>query len=345
MDFSNYVDIGTLSDEEYQEYYDTLLSLVDELFKDNDEEIEEFRKNSILTKDQLLSSISETIDHYQKEANSGSEKHAPVYYSTINQILKKFRYQVENLTLPEPLHTWWFYSYEISDTGIRLFLNYLDWEADLQSTEIKCRINSSFTLVEVQADLMTVNDYAKRYDIQPVTVRQWIRRGKIRSAIKFGGEWRIPELFELNKVRGYTPSIYVWSSTLTDVPEKFAFLNDFVSARFSQDLKDKKIYTVEFSSADYGSTSIVYKEDIEDFKILFDQAGFNLVFEDNGDYYDVTIQMSRETREELELFMMSNPLVANKTLLHFDDRSVHIGLDYTGYDGFEIDASQFLSDE
>ena len=325
--------IQELNDEEYEEQYNELLNEMD-IFLNS--EINEFKGQSILTQEQLVSSIAATINHYQDEANSGSDNHAPVYYATVDHMLKEFKKRVAALTLPEPLHDWWFYSYEITEMGIRLLLNAVNWDGDLEFNKYRCRIGQRFMLTEVQSGLMTVNDYAQRYDIQPVTVRQWIRRGKIRSAIKFGGEWRIPELFELSKVRGYVPSKYVWSSTLTDIPEKFSFLNNFTGAHFDQDLHDKKVFTVDFIMKNGLSTTLAFADDREVIENIFKNYPDFIIVEDDNNC--PIIQMSRETREELELCMISDPLIAYTPLENIESQVIQIGLEYTGTLGFEIEA-------
>ena len=55
--------------------------------------------------------------------------------------------------------------------------------------------------------------------IRAIWVRQWIRRGKLRSAVKAGSEWRIPELSEIIG-RGYRRGTFHWDDKLSDVPEE-----------------------------------------------------------------------------------------------------------------------------
>lgn len=321
-----------LNDEEYEEQYNIFLNEMENFLNS---EIDEFNRQSILTQEQLLLSIATTINRYRDESNSGSDNHASVYYTTLDHMLEKFKNSVASLLLPEPLHDWWFYSYEITDMGIRLFLNAVCWDGDFEFNKYRCRIAQRFMLTEVQSGLMTVNDYAQRYDIQPVTVRQWIRRGKIRSAIKYGGEWRIPELFELSKVRGYVPSKYIWSSTLTDIPEKFAFLNKFMGAQFDQDLHDKKVFNIDLIMQNGLTSTLLLDDDPTEIEMLLNQhPDFTLVKDEHG--FPI-IQISRETREELELCMISNPLITYVPLEVVESQVVNIGLNYTGTLGFDIE--------
>lgn len=65
------------------------------------------------------------------------------------------------------------------------------------------KITEQFKLLSVESDLISVGEYAKLYGIEPQTVNQWIRRGKIRTAKKIDNHWMIPTLTESPK-RGYT---------------------------------------------------------------------------------------------------------------------------------------------
>ena len=45
-------------------------------------------------------------------------------------------------------------------------------------------------MTERDDDLLTVAEVARKFDVTPYTIRQWIRDGKIK-ALKPGGHWRI----------------------------------------------------------------------------------------------------------------------------------------------------------
>ncbi len=109
--------------------------------------------------------------------------------------------------------------------------------------------NDEYKMFEVKSRLLIVEQYAELYEVQEGTIRQWIRRGKIRSAVKYGSEWRIPELACVpNRERGYSKAIYMWDEQLTDVPEKIPFVNDFSRLEIEQNPQDKKISVLKFFS-------------------------------------------------------------------------------------------------
>ena len=65
-----------------------------------------------------------------------------------------------------------------------------------------------------------VEEYAAATNTEAVTVRQWIRRGKLRNALKIGSEWRIPEITDPPR-RGYTPVSYYNKGGLIAFPKEF----------------------------------------------------------------------------------------------------------------------------
>ncbi|HPR94455.1 MAG TPA: helix-turn-helix domain-containing protein [Syntrophomonadaceae bacterium] len=64
------------------------------------------------------------------------------------------------------------------------------------------------TLITVECDYLTVEKYAAMHNVEPVTVRQWIRRGKLRHAKKNGRDWLIPDTEDKPR-RGFTSVQYV----------------------------------------------------------------------------------------------------------------------------------------
>jgi len=81
------------------------------------------------------------------------------------------------------------------------------------------------TLYSVSFPILTCAEFAERSGVDQVTVRQWIRRGKLRSAFKVGRDWMIPSTTE-PPGRGFTPGYYrVTDYVPSDVAEKYPFLS------------------------------------------------------------------------------------------------------------------------
>ena len=89
--------------------------------------------------------------------------------------------------------------------------------------------------------------------------------------------WRIPELAEVSKERGYRPRLYSWSKPLTDLPEKYAFLSEFKKARFWQDEESNDFFCVELYADQIG----LEVEGNEDWECLQEGTPTVLIEDDN----------------------------------------------------------------
>jgi len=262
-------------------------------------EIDIFNDSNILNREQLLKSIQEVRVQYQKEAGSDEERRTPVFYEIVDNLLEEFELKVRCMVLPDPLNDWWSYSYEITDGGINLLMNHFSWSHNCGSS-YDCRRDETFILLEIPAKLLTVSEYAQVYGVETVTVRQWIRRAKIRSAVKVGREWRIPELAEVPMERGYRPCQYSWSEVLTGLPEKYGFLSAFKGAQLWQDEEDcNRFYVAFFSTTTYLE---IDKEVVARHKVLGKYPDLSVT-------EDGTLLLTVKEREELEMYMISNPLI------------------------------------
>lgn len=220
----------------------------EEVFSSEEEALEAFRDQSMITKENILTNIQWRRWEFQKDAQKDS-LHSSAYYAVLDRLLERFRTMIEKTVLFDAPPGWWSYCYEIETTGIKLLLSHyysVDFDSDGNSGDTE--VDTEFTLLTVETKHLSVEEYAQLYDVEQGTVRQWIRRGKIRDAIKLGKEWRIPELSEIPK-RGYSFGQYEWKEELGDVPEKYDFLKEPAIATFYQDKEDKKIFHV--SVGDY----------------------------------------------------------------------------------------------
>jgi hypothetical protein len=163
-------------------------------------------------------------------------KHTIGFFNKYINILELFYKKIDDTKLFDNLEDWWSYDYSVTEYGAILHLT---------------------------------------YNTMPGTVRQWIRRGKIRSAVKAGREWRIPEMAEIPG-RGYHWGIYTWTEKLTDMPKKYNFMNEYSQVTIKQDDKDKDKFILIFSG------------------------------KKNGLKY---VNITGKEREKFELMLISNPLI------------------------------------
>lgn len=311
---------------------DTLQSLYDEMEAEDKlaeflpEELKVFREKTIRNQEQLLNSIQQCRDTYAIEAKTGGRTHTAAFYESLDRLLEEFWSKTASTTLPEPLPDWWYYSFEITASGIKLMLNHVEWS---YCNGFDCWRDQRFTLIEVPAKLLTVSEFAQLHGTQVVTVRQWIRRGKIRSAVKVGKEWRIPELAEMRKERGYVSCRYNWSLELTDLPEKYAWLNQFESALFEQDEEEKTQFRITLDPRRDSGSDQFFKEELTAKRIALLEKEAAVRVDEDG-----SVLLSSQEREELELYMISNSLIQcgpKHGESFFNYQIEEIGADYCSY--------------
>lgn len=238
------------------------------------EALELFRSKVMTQKDDVLTNVHWQIQAAQEEMEDADLARIP-FLRTLIEMLGRFEKKIDKTPLFDAPLDWWAFSFEIASTSITLNLEHytsvlFDAEHEVEDSEV----DATLPLLSIKAEMLTVEDFAKRNHVLPVTVRQWIRRGKLRTAMKNGAEWRIPELTEI-PVRGYRSARYEWDTKLTGLPEAFAYINDYTSAEFSQDDKDKNLYHIDLSDGEK----------------------------------DMRINCNTKGREQLELMLIANPLV------------------------------------
>ncbi|MFZ5645383.1 MAG: helix-turn-helix domain-containing protein [Bacillota bacterium] len=95
------------------------------------------------------------------------------------------------------------------------------------------------TFITVKCDYLTVEQYSSMLGIEPVTVRQWIRRGKLRHAKKNGRDWLIPDT-EDKPQRGFTSVQYIVEKEAQIESDEFPLLSACESIFILQDQGNKR---------------------------------------------------------------------------------------------------------
>ena len=210
--------------------------------------------------------------------------HSARYYSNMEEMIKGFMRKLVMTVLPKKLEPWWRYSYEISHKGIRLFLEHIAsaWLDEQTGIVDEETVDQVFPLISLEAKMLTVDEYAKLYEVEQVTVRQWIRRGKIREAEKAGKEWRISELTDVPRRARFEQATYRWIDDLKDVPTGFEQIHDFNEVQIVK--KD---------------LNTVLKPGIEYVAFLTSRALRKTE--------RAAIELSESQREILETYLISNP--------------------------------------
>ena len=192
---------------------------------------DEFREARITSKDRLLEVIAREADDKEKAAGSpDTDPETVAYLRTVAEYLREFFKLISDAPLFNRLEDWWSYGICISSAGISLFIMYTPhiWHHVPENTSVGFydtvkELNAMYHLIRMDCRYLTIEEYARIHDCSPSTVNIWIRRGKIRSATKFGQKWMIPDMAEPLK-RGYQPATYEWDTWLADVPKDYEFL-------------------------------------------------------------------------------------------------------------------------
>lgn len=245
------------------------------------------RKQKNTTKEEVLKSLGKKMKRYTEEAEKEAA-HPTTYYAILLLYLAAFYKKIEGAVLFDTLPDGWIYGFDYQYDEFSLNLEHVkEYNVDEDLEYRSMRLDAVYKLVTVNPDNFSVEQYAKAYDVGQGTVRQWIRRGKLRAAFKQGNEWKIPEL-SLPPTRGYEGAQYKWLNGIDNLPEEYQYLADYVIATFFQDRKDKSKYHV----------LLVSKE--------------TFTSDDPGDVAKTKnkeLLLDAKDREKLELFLIAHPQV------------------------------------
>ena len=238
---------------------------------------DQLRQERFTTKEDLLEWITATRQKQKLKAET-DKKHSAAFYHIYDQLLERFYKKISSTVLFSHLEDFWYYTVCIYDEGARLDLEHASRAWVGEHGTVVVNSDQSFTLILVKNKQLTVEEYAAEYGVGTGTVRQWIRRGKIRNAVKVGAEWRIPQLTEMPGRGGYESGLYIWYERLKDLPEEFAFLNNYACAIFNRDPNDKAVFHITYAARGVESKEVTCdnkeREKIELFMIAHPQIHF-----------------------------------------------------------------------
>ena len=229
---------------------------------------------NLLTKDDVLESLEKYREYCEGSQGEGwSENKRKI----MMKLLNKFWHCLNHMCFPDIQSSDWFYQYSWKPDGIVLILGHCDGvECDEEGKMTSMESSDHIVLAEVKCDYLTVEEYAEKYDVTVTAVRQWIRRGKLRSAVKAGRDWLIPELADRPK-RGYEPVFFSWEYLPENLKTEFPFLKKCFELVMMQNDENKGM--------------------------------FDLILRNKqGKVYDKR-QMNTKEREKLELALISEPSV------------------------------------
>lgn len=195
----------------------------------------------MLTKRDVLESLEKYREHCETTQEEGWSENKR---NVILDLLERFSYCLNQMHFPDIQSADWLYQYFWKADGIVLLLERCDeLECDKNGEITSMTCSDSIVFAEMKCNYLTVEEYAEKYHVTTTAVRQWIRRGKLRSAVKAGRDWLIPELADRPQ-RGYEPVTYCWEYLPESVIQEFPFLNERFEIFIIQNDKDKTKFDV-----------------------------------------------------------------------------------------------------
>lgn len=202
-----------------------------------------FNSEVLLNKKEILESFDGFIKYHKAEDNE--EDYSKEKRQAIIDISERFRNLLIASEIPTISKPWFFYEYNFTNDGIELTLNKSDndfeWDEEGYISAMSYSVERK--VIEVKCEYVTVEQYAKWNSVTPTTVRQWIRRGKLRTSKKNGRDWLIPSLADRPK-RGFEEATYRWDELDNNISQMFPFLANTKQIYLFQDRDDKKIFHV-----------------------------------------------------------------------------------------------------
>ncbi|MEA4900736.1 helix-turn-helix domain-containing protein [Desulfitobacterium sp.] len=194
-----------------------------------------FREDNLFTREDVLKSLELFIERKKLNKKSG---YSNELVKNRVKLCEKFILAVEKCKLPALTELWWFYEYQFLGNSMELNLCQAD-EIEVENGVISGMTSTvEHTLITVECDYLTVEQYAAMHNVKPVTIRQWIRRGKLRHAKKNGRDWLIPDIEDKPR-RGFTSVQYIVENNVHIESDEFPLLAICESISIFQDEDNK----------------------------------------------------------------------------------------------------------
>ncbi|MBQ7200199.1 MAG: helix-turn-helix domain-containing protein [Eubacterium sp.] len=165
--------------------------------EEEDKEDQSIESCALRDRDDVLEAINWIEDDIRKK-RWNLALFSDEYLETLMNTMEKFKKWVIEHELPT-LFGKWGYEIQVGEDGIALCQCRLGYSYNFNAKRFDFIVRplKMITLKEVGSDLLTPEQYGEKYGFSAGTIRQWIRRGKVHSAVKKGHSWLIPELSHL----------------------------------------------------------------------------------------------------------------------------------------------------
>jgi hypothetical protein len=203
-----------------------------------------FRENHLFTREDILESLELFIEY--EKLNEDARYSNDIVKNRI-QLCEKFVSAVMKSKLPVLSELWWYYDYQFFGSSMELDLCHAN-EIEVRDDEIGSVISTiERTLITVECDYLNVEQYAALHGVKPATVRQWIKRGRLRRAKKDGRDWVIPNT-EDRPSRDYGIVQYLVEKDTYIESDEFPILATCDSIFIFQDENNKDIFICYFNN-------------------------------------------------------------------------------------------------
>ena len=199
-----------------------------------------FNSIFLLNKAEVIASFDDFVAHHQEKDNE--EGYSDGKRKVLLALCAQFRKELVDRDIQPLNKNWFFYDYDVKNDSIELSLykcDKIEFDNDNEISNMETQLE--YTIAEVKCEYLSVEEYAKQYAVTDTTVRQWIRRGKLRTAKKKGRDWIIPALADKPK-RGFESVTYFWNLLPIEVINRFPYLKDCNSIYIYQDELNKKLF-------------------------------------------------------------------------------------------------------
>lgn len=173
---------------EYEDRCGSMPNIV--LFDDYESALTDFEQKSMRTRKQVMDRIMSYVKKIDSnemfsDMNPSSRR---IISASLKRLLRGITYKMfPDLTNQKEK---WTYSLYIFEGKIQIRYQIIGFSSVLN----QWMIEQSDLFFECETVLYSVSEYAKRNEVADTTVREWIRRGKLDTAVKKGLEWFIPAL-------------------------------------------------------------------------------------------------------------------------------------------------------
>lgn len=226
----------------------------------------EMAKTQLINKNDVLSIANDKIRAYTLTAQSSQSDRESEYYKLVVGAFERFRNAVDSAVLFEQLEDWWFYNCRFTVNGFHMILchvcsfevekvdTYLDGGKAEKKKRYNVKYDAEYPIVNVIFPKLTVEEYAHMVGVTSELVRRWIRRGKLRTAYRNGGEWVISYLTHVPERGHYEPVTYSWNCPMVynplSLPEGIPVLTNIHSVSIARATTRDDKYDVRYEYAD-----------------------------------------------------------------------------------------------